>query len=135
MSASSGGGSDGGPGHVAVCSNGVPSCAGGALFPKPEGTGLYGAVCGVGLSLTASGTALTGGLPCSFLLFLDCSLNKVPLAPPFSEKEEVCDTTRLKLRDRKRNNYSRNLKTPRTRTNSVTPQLTTLSKPCPMTKC
>ena len=52
---------------------------------------MHGALCGVGLFLTASGTAFTGGLPVLILAPFDCSRNYVPLALRFLDKEWLCD--------------------------------------------
>ena len=81
------GGSACGSGQVAVCCQGVPSGGGGALLRTHSGTALQGELCGVGLFLTASGTALTGGPS----IFLSVSHTEATLASCFLERErKVC---------------------------------------------
>ena len=94
ISSTSGGGTDDGLGHVAVCCNGVPG-GGGAPFLTLSSTALQSARCGVGLLLIASGTAFTGGPSMLLVALLECLLNKVSLAPRFSDKERVCDRDRF----------------------------------------
>ena len=54
-----------------------------------SGTALKGALCDVGLFLTASGTALTGGPSIFILALFHCRHNtKAPQAPRFPEKEK-----------------------------------------------
>ena len=70
--------------QVAVCYKGAPSGGGGALFLIESGAALNSVFCGVGLFLTASGTALTGG-PSKFI---SVSHSKAALVSSFLEGQK-----------------------------------------------
>ena len=89
ISSTSAGGSVGGPGYVAMCCNDVPSDGGAARDLTHLGTALKSALCGVGLFLTVSGTALAGGA----LIFIFASHSSATLASRLLEKEKVCGST------------------------------------------
>ena len=90
----------GGPGHVGRMCKGVPSGGGGALLPYILPRLYWAKVCGVGLLVIVSRTALTGGVSTFILIFLGFVLSeKVPQVLQvlrFSGQERVCDTDRLK---------------------------------------
>ena len=88
ISSTSTGGSFGEPNHVAVCCKGVvPSGGAGAMLRIHSGAALKGELCGVGLHVTDSGTALTGGPS----IFISVSPSKATLASFCLKREKkVC---------------------------------------------
>ena len=77
------------PGQVADCCKGVPSGGGGDLVLIDSGVALKSVLCGAGLFLTASGTALTGGPS----IFVSVSHSKATLASRFLERQKIRGST------------------------------------------
>ena len=84
-------GSFGGPGHVAACCSGVPSGVDAAHRSfAHSGTAFKRELCGAGLFLTASGTALTGGAS----MFIICpTLQRNTGGTLSGKREKVCGST------------------------------------------
>ena len=124
-----GGGADGGTGHVGRSRSGVPSGGGGALLLTHSSTALNGALCGMGLFLTASGTALTCGLSTLVLALFDW-----PLPLRFSKEEESSTHSNLSERsetERGKISLARSIDAVKSKTQTRTPTVTSRS----LTQC
>ena len=92
--ASASGGSEGEPGLVALCCNGVPSGGGGALFLRHSRTAFTG---------VPIGTDWKGAASMFVLAVLYCSCFMVTLAPRFVEKEKLQNRKRGRSHKRNKN--------------------------------